>query len=348
MALLLAALLGAGLFVRVEAARGHRLCSAWRCSRDPVLSAGLAMSALVSTVMMATLVVGPFYLSRALGLEAAVVGLVMSIGPLVAALAGMPAGRLVDRFGARPVIIIGLVGMAAGACVLSLMPARFGVAGYIAPLVVITAGYALFQAANNTAVMADIRPDQRGVVSGLLNLSRNLGLITGASAMGAVFALASATTDLTTAPPGGRRSRHADDLRLRGDADRACAGHRSRCPPAREGCGLSKLTVLAAPPIEAGEDGPAIAGRLALDAGPGAGKRLAATLRDRLAAFVAMRGTFTREQACARILHRVGDGIVDLLLNSTVTRPTAGHLFPASPSKTWTRDRNSGRSLQGV
>jgi uncharacterized membrane protein len=45
--------------------------------RDPVLSAGLAMSALVSTVMMATLVVGPFYLSRGLGLEA-VVGLVLS------------------------------------------------------------------------------------------------------------------------------------------------------------------------------------------------------------------------------------------------------------------------------
>ncbi len=49
--------------------------------------------------------------------------------------------------------------------------------------------------------MRGIRSDQRGVVSGLLNLSRNLGLITGAAAMGAVFTLASATTDLTTAPP---------------------------------------------------------------------------------------------------------------------------------------------------
>jgi NhaP-type Na+/H+ and K+/H+ antiporter len=35
----------------------------------------------------------------------------------------------------------------------------------------------------------------------MLNLSRNLGLITGASAMGAVFALASGTTNITTAPP---------------------------------------------------------------------------------------------------------------------------------------------------
>ena len=62
-------------------------------------------------------------------------------------------------------------------------------------------GYALFQTANNTAVMTDIPPDQRGVISGMLNLSRNLGLITGASVMGAVFALASATTDIATARP---------------------------------------------------------------------------------------------------------------------------------------------------
>ena len=49
--------------------------------------------------------------------------------------------------------------------------------------------------------MTDIRPEQRGVISGMLNLSRNLGLITGASVMGAVFALGSATTDIMTARP---------------------------------------------------------------------------------------------------------------------------------------------------
>jgi MFS family permease len=84
---------------------------------------------------------------------------------------------------------------------LSMLPATLGIPGYIASLVVITAGYALFQTANNTAVMMDISPDQRGVMSGMLNLSRNLGLITGASAMGAVFAVASATIDITTARP---------------------------------------------------------------------------------------------------------------------------------------------------
>jgi MFS family permease len=151
--------------------------------------------------MMATLVVGPFYLSRTLGLNAALTGLVLSVGPFFAALAGVPAGRLADRLGAQRMTIVGLIGIAAGAFMLSMMPATLGIYGYIAPLILITIGYALFQTANNTAVMTDIRPDQRGVMSGLLNLSRNLGLITGASVMGAVFAAASSTIDITTARP---------------------------------------------------------------------------------------------------------------------------------------------------
>ncbi|HEX2831377.1 MAG TPA: MFS transporter [Thermoanaerobaculia bacterium] len=197
-ALLVAAVIGAGLFVLAESRAASPLLRL-AMFRTPVLSASLAMSALVSTVMMATLVVGPFYLSRALGLDAALVGLVLSVGPLVAALTGVPAGRIVDRAGARRITIVGLSGIAAGSSSLSLMPARFGLLGYLATIVVITAGYALFQAANNTAIVLDVRPDQRGVISGMLSLSRNLGLITGASLMGAIFALASAATDITTA-----------------------------------------------------------------------------------------------------------------------------------------------------
>jgi EmrB/QacA subfamily drug resistance transporter len=200
MALLVAAGFGAGLFVLAEARAPSPLVRL-ATLRDPALSASLATSALVSTVLMATLVVGPFYLSGALGLDAAVVGLVLSVGPLVVALTGVPAGRMADRFGAQRMIIAGLVGIAAGSFALSMLPATLGIPGYVAPLVVITLGYALFQTANNTAVMTDVSPDQRGVISGMLNLSRNLGLVTGASAMGAVFAFASAATDITTAAP---------------------------------------------------------------------------------------------------------------------------------------------------
>lgn len=200
LALFVAAVFAAGLFVLVEARVASPLIRL-AAFGNTTLSASLATSALVATVMMATLVVGPFYLSRALWLDAAVVGIVMSVGPLVAALTGVPAGRIADRFGAGRMTVIGLIAIAAGCFILSVMPAISGIPGYIAPIAVITSGYALFQTANNTAVMSDIRPDQRGVISGLLNLSRNLGLITGASVMGAVFAFASEAIDIATARP---------------------------------------------------------------------------------------------------------------------------------------------------
>ena len=97
--------------------------------------------------------------------------------------------------------IVGLIAIVTGCGSLGMMPTAFGVIGYSIAIAVITAGYGLFQTANNTAVMTDILPDQRGVISGMLNLSRNLGLITGASLMGAVFALGSAAIDVATAPP---------------------------------------------------------------------------------------------------------------------------------------------------
>ncbi len=200
LALLVGAVLGGVLFVLAEG-RAKAPLVRMAMFRDPALGAGFAMSALVSTVMMATMVVGPFHLSRALGLDAAMVGIVLSAGPLAAAMTGVPAGGAVDRFGAPRMTVAGLLGIVAGAAALSMMPTAIGVAGYIVPIVVITASYALFQTANNTSVMAGVDAGQRGVVSGMLNLSRNLGLITGASVMGSVFAKASGAADLTRAHP---------------------------------------------------------------------------------------------------------------------------------------------------
>jgi len=126
---------------------------------------------------------------------------VLSAGPLVAALTAAPAGRGVDRFGAATMTRWGLSGMIAGCLALAVLPTSFGVAGFMAPLVLLTAGYGIFQAANNASVMAEVNAAQRGGVAGLLNLSRNLGRITGASVMGAVFAFATTATDLIAAPP---------------------------------------------------------------------------------------------------------------------------------------------------
>jgi MFS family permease len=46
--------------------------------------------------------VGPFFLSFSLGLNDALVGLVMAIGPVTAALSGVLAGRVTDRSAHAP------------------------------------------------------------------------------------------------------------------------------------------------------------------------------------------------------------------------------------------------------
>lgn len=192
------ALVGTGLFVAWEL-RATAPVVRIAAFADPGFAAALAANVVVFAVMVATLVVGPFYLARSAGLDAGMVGLVMAVGPAMSALTGIPAGRLVDRFGARRIAVLGLGAMALGTAALALLPPLFGLAAYVAALVVITPGYQMFQSANNTAVMDAVSQERRGATSGMLTLSRNLGLITGAAALGAVFAAAAGTADMAQA-----------------------------------------------------------------------------------------------------------------------------------------------------
>jgi MFS family permease len=166
--------------------------------RDVVLRYGCIMILLISAVMMTTLIVGPFYLLRVLHLTTIEAGLVLAVGPMVTACVGIPAGNLVDRYGAKKMMIAGLCLLVAGTMSVAVLASVLSLVGYLLALITITAGYATFQTANNTTVMAIATPQTRGVVSGLLNVARHLGLMAGASAIGAVFALA-AHGDVTNA-----------------------------------------------------------------------------------------------------------------------------------------------------
>lgn len=197
--LLFVGLAGAAVFLFIETRVGSPLLDLSLFRRGE-LASGLAASSLVSTVMMATLVVGPFYLVRGLGLGTLAAGAALSAGPIFAALSGVPSGKLVDRYGSGTMTLVGLAGIGAGAVTIALLPMEAGIAGYILPVVVMTSSYALFQAANNTSMMRSAAEDQRGVISGLLSLSRNLGLMNGAALMGAVFAAVSASAGMIYEP----------------------------------------------------------------------------------------------------------------------------------------------------
>lgn len=158
--------------------------------REPELRARLSANAAVSALLMATLVVGPFHLMGTFGLTAASTGAAMTVGPVMAALLGMPSGLLVERHGPERTTGVGLLGICLGALVLALSPPSWGIPGFVLPVVLITSSYALFQAANGVGVMRLAGPAHRGGASGALSLSRNLGLIGGAAIFGALYASA--------------------------------------------------------------------------------------------------------------------------------------------------------------
>lgn len=190
--------LGLVVFVRIERNKAFALIDL-QAFKNQTITRSLTGSLLVSNIMMATLVIGPFYLTFALGLSEVLTGMVMAVGPLVAALSGVPAGKVVDRIGGRIALAWGLGQMMIGLLCLSVLPEMFGVIGYVLSLLILTPGFQLFMASNNAMVMLAAKETQRGMISGLLGLSRNLGFMTGASLMGSLFAWTVGSGDIIDA-----------------------------------------------------------------------------------------------------------------------------------------------------
>lgn len=177
----------AGLaFVRTEMACANPLVP-MGLLRERAIAMPLASNLVVGAVMMSTLVVGPFFLSFGLGLDEAQTGMVLAAGPVAAAFCGVPAGRITDRFGAQRSLLAGLALATAGLCGFALLPALIGVPGYVLALMLVTPGFQLFLAGNNTAMMLGAAPAHKGTLAGLLGLSRNLGLMLGASLLPMLF-----------------------------------------------------------------------------------------------------------------------------------------------------------------
>jgi MFS family permease len=186
-ALLILAAVALLLFIRTELGVAHPLIPV-ALFRERAIVVPLWMNLLVASIMMSTLVVGPLFLTFGLGLSEASTGLVMAAGPIAAALSGAPAGRLTDRFGSDRILFAGLVLAAVGLCSFAVLPALIGVPGYLLAMLLMTPGFQLFLAANSTGVINQAAEENRGVLSGLVGLSRNLGFMTGASLIPLLFA----------------------------------------------------------------------------------------------------------------------------------------------------------------
>ncbi|WP_444943566.1 MFS transporter [Microbulbifer sp. ZKSA006] len=152
-----------------------------------IFLANVAGHFLVASSVMSSLIVGPFYLTLALQLDLFVAGLVMTSGSFTVAICSNFAGRAVDRFKSRGIVLLGLLIMLSGALGMGLLRVEQGLMGYLLFSITVAVGYGTYLSTVNTLTINSARAEVRGRISGLLSLSRSLGLLSGAALMSVIF-----------------------------------------------------------------------------------------------------------------------------------------------------------------
>lgn len=130
----------------------------------------------------------PFYLERGLGYGVQQVGLLLAVLPIGLGITAPISGTLADRFGSRPISVIGLVVTFIGFVTLSTLTTETTALGFMLRYLPLGIGVGFFQSPNNSAIMGNVPRQRLGVASGLLAITRSLGQTIGFAVLGAVWA----------------------------------------------------------------------------------------------------------------------------------------------------------------
>ncbi len=150
-------------------------------------SAGIGSGLLSYLVLFGTLTVAPFFLEIAGHEQPGTAGLQLLALPLGLALAAPVAGRLAERFGARPLTVGGML-TAAAALALS-TAAGDHPAVFLLALALTGIGIGAFTPPNNAAIMRSAPARQAGAASGMLNMTRGIGTSLGLALAGVAYTL---------------------------------------------------------------------------------------------------------------------------------------------------------------
>jgi MFS family permease len=174
-------------------------CFFWieRKAAQPMLNLGLfrnltfslaSVSALLNFMSQYVMVfLTPFYLQRVLRCAPNDLGLIMTSFPLAVMAVAPFSGSLSDRVGTSALASIGAAICAVALLLMSFMPSDPAPADIIWRLALFGLGTGIFQSPNNSAVMGNAPRPHLGVASGILATMRNVGMVLGIAAGGAVL-----------------------------------------------------------------------------------------------------------------------------------------------------------------
>lgn len=169
-----------------------------KAGRQPFIQLGLFRSSGVSTGILITIatymaafsaqLVLPVFLRNELGIQPATAGLILMAYPLALILSAPFFGRLSDKHGIFMILITGLEVMIATLVALGFLSAGYPLILLVVLIVLLGISMGMITSPNNSLVMRETPGEHLGVVSSILALSRNLGMMFGTVAGGGLMA----------------------------------------------------------------------------------------------------------------------------------------------------------------
>lgn len=149
----------------------------------------LAISTMLISFMCtaAGMVLIPFYLEEILHLDPTHVGLVLVTIPIVTIIVAPTSGRISDKIGYRLLTTLGLAIMSVGIFWTSTLDQFSTRTDVVLRLIVLGVGAGMYQTPNSTVMMAAVPKKLTPIASGLLAVSRTLGMAGGVAIATAVF-----------------------------------------------------------------------------------------------------------------------------------------------------------------
>lgn len=156
--------------------------------RHGLFSINLITGFLSFVCIAGTTILMPFYLENVLQYDTRQVGLLLAVVPLTMGSIAPLAGAASDRFGTRPITVLGLFVLLIGYCAVSTLDQGTTALGYIARFLPLGLGMGIFQSPNNSTIMGTAPRHRLGVASGLLSLTRTLGQTVGIALLSTLWA----------------------------------------------------------------------------------------------------------------------------------------------------------------
>jgi EmrB/QacA subfamily drug resistance transporter len=164
----------------------------------PGFAAANLSAFLFSTAFAGMILTNVLFLSRVWRLASWQLGAELTVGPFTAALAALPAGRLISRYGAKRIAVAGAMLFALGCCwtIVSMRETPAFIIQVLPASLLVGLGIGLSLPSATTAGVSSLPPPRLSTGSAILNMSRQVGSAVGVAVLVAIVGDASQHYDL--------------------------------------------------------------------------------------------------------------------------------------------------------